>query len=115
MELLSAICTYHREYAPADRETGAVPEVIIARCLAIAPLSELLSELKNMRIRDVRAGKSYGWYPAVFCQRLKGIHPKIWAAALQHFAKLARQRPQANLDFSTQLTAELRQQLRRIS
>jgi hypothetical protein len=115
MELLSAICTYHRQHAPANRETGSVPEVIIARCLAVAPLGELLSELKQMRIRDVRAGRSYGWYPAVFCQRLKGIHPKIWAAALQHFAKLARQQSQASLDFSTQLTAEIRQQMRRIS
>ena len=115
MELLSAICTYHSQHAPADRETGAVPELIIARCLAVAPLRELLEELKKMRIHNVRAGRSYGWYPSVFCQRFKGIHPKIWAAALQHFAKQARQQPQANLDFSTRLTDELRQQMRRIS
>lgn len=115
MELMSAIRTYHREYAPANREDGPVPERILARCLAVAPLGELLSELKKMRLHHVRAGSSYGWYPAVFCQRFKGIHPKIWAAALEHFAKQARRSPQASLDFSTQMTAEIRQGMRRIS
>jgi hypothetical protein len=115
VELQNALQAYHQQYAPKTRETGPVPAIIIARCLAVASLGELLSELKQMRIRGVRAGSSYGWYPSVFAQRLKGIPPNVLRAALEHFRKLERQRPQANLDFSTRMTADIRQQMRRIS
>ena len=114
MELAAALRTYHHQFGPSNRELGPVPEVIIARCLAVAPLGSLLSELKQLRIQAVRAGSKYAWYVSVFCQRLQGIPSNVLAAGLEAIAKEARCRPQASLDFSTRITDHIRQKSRRI-
>jgi hypothetical protein len=115
IELSAALRSHQCEFGKPRGDLGHVDEQILARCLAVAPLRELHRELKKLREHHTPAGSSYAWYPTVFCQRLKGIKSEIWAAALRHVAKQARRRPQANLDFSTRLTDEVRMGMRRIS
>lgn len=115
LELSNAIRTYQREYGPKRRDLGPPDEEIIARCLAVASLSSLLSELKQMRMRAVRAGDGYIWYLYVFCQRLKGIPTKVLGAGLKACARHQHQRPQRSLDFTTQLSGDVTQRMRRIS
>jgi hypothetical protein len=114
IELSSWLRSYLREFGPPDQDQRAPDQQILARCLAVAPLGSLLSELKKMQQRCVRAGSQYAWFVTVFAQRLKGIPSNVLMAAYRDRAIQQRRRPQRDLDFSTRMTDEIRQRARRI-
>jgi hypothetical protein len=114
IELSSWLRSYLREFGPPDQDQRAPDQQILARCLAVAPLGSLLSELKKMQQRCVRAGSQYAWFVTVFAQRLKGIPSNVLMAAYRDRAIQQRRRPQRDLDFSTRMTEEIRQRARRI-
>jgi hypothetical protein len=114
MELSSWLCSYMREFGPPDRDQHPPDQQILARCLAVAPLGSLLSELKKMQQRHVRAGLSHAWFVSTFAQRLKDIPSNVLRAAFRRVARRRASPPQQDLDFSTQITTETFSKIRKI-
>jgi hypothetical protein len=114
MELASALRSYLREYGSTDHDRQPPDQEILAKCLAIAPLSSLLSKLRELRQHDVRGANNYAWFVTTFAHRLKGIPKNVLAAAQRQHAIERRRRPQQHLDFSTRMKDEIRQKARRI-
>lgn len=114
MQLSSWLCSYIRQWGPPDHDRGQPPQQILARCLAVAPLGSLRSELKKMHEHRVRVGSNHAYFVSVFAQRLKGILPNVLSEGLRRFGMRRVKRPQADLDFSTQIAADAFRKVRQI-
>ena len=58
------------KHHPSHTVPEGPDEIILAKCLAIAPLANLVSVLQTLNRKATRPGDTWAWFVTVFCQRI---------------------------------------------
>jgi hypothetical protein len=64
---------FFAKHHPSHTAPDGPDEIILAKCLAIANLGDLVRVLQQLNRANTRPGDSWAWFVTVFCQRLRRI------------------------------------------
>jgi hypothetical protein len=95
------------KHHPAHTVPNGPDEIILAKCLAIAPVSNLVQVLQVLHRKNTRPGDTWAWFVTVFCQR---IHRTQDLAAVKAPAGFHQGKKDPSSERQAQFSADLLQQ-----
>ena len=66
------LCAHMQRYGPVGHDPNPPDQIILAKCLEIAPAARLLAMLKSLQRRGNACGSTYAWFVTVFARMLEG-------------------------------------------
>lgn len=61
---------FFEKHHPSHTAPDGPDEIILAKCLAVAPLASLKGVMEALKRRGTRPGDTWAWWVTVFCQRI---------------------------------------------
>lgn len=115
----SVICDHMRAYAQdcgSPHLAAVTPnELLMARIVAIAPLGDLISLLRQLRADETRCGDTYAWFVTTFAHRIHGIRSADLTAAFARYKGERLPTPQQPLQFAEEFANEVLANARRMA
>lgn len=70
-ELKAWLRGFFGKHHPSHTVPPGPDEIILAKCLAIGPLGNIVKVLQDLNRKNTRPGNTWAWFVTVFCQRLR--------------------------------------------
>lgn len=113
-ELAGWLTEYMHQLGPRDGDRSKPDDVILAQCLAIAPLGDLAIPLRRWRAEKRGCGSTYAWFVASLANQIHRIKSQDLRAALRARHRRKQPEKQAAPHFPSQLLNQTMPQLRRM-
>jgi len=96
-ELATALQHYLATYGNVENAKTLPDDALLARCLHVAPLRDLLQVLTLVKPREGRP-KGYGWFLTVFLENLKGIPREAQKRIREEYTRGRAKKPPQQAD-----------------
>jgi hypothetical protein len=105
---------YFNTHHPSHAAPPGPDEIILAKCLSVAPLANLAAVLKALDQRKTHPGETWAWFVTVFCQRIHRKKPHELQPSAGFYE--ARKQPASETDqlFEAELLSQVNGAARRM-
>jgi hypothetical protein len=113
--LAKDLMRYAQVHPPNGSHERHPPQLVLARCLALAPYETLLETLQNLHESGVRAGNKFSWFVTVFANRIHGFDATEVANALKRGKEEKKAEHAAAPLFADELTKQVVERGRKLA
>jgi hypothetical protein len=105
---------YMKRHHPPGSCEAFPAELILARCLAIAPHEDLQDQLRILDGEGRTCGRKYAWFVTVFLNRIYGIDPQVASEAFEASRHRKKVKPELEPLFAEEIVQTVTTKARKL-